>query len=560
MRDIDRRTTERFGIPSIILMESAAAAVAREVASRFTEGLREKSMLVLCGPGNNGGDGAALARILYLMGAHVHLALFGHFENTKGDARINFEIARSICEGCKSKSTSHPDAEVFELSGNSPGSLSFYECNSEEEMHQFTSLEHDIFFDAIFGTGLTRPLSGIHLEAVKYLQRIHETGTGHSQDMDSLVVSIDIPSGLNADSATPIGEAVRADLTVTFTAPKPANVLPPASEFCGELAVADIGSPCNLIIESPSGLYLVEADDARRWLVRTRYTPDSYKNTHGHALVIAGSRGMTGAPALTANAAMSAGAGLVTIATPSSAQTAVAAHAMPEVMTAALVENEKGAASFDAMKQIKKFAERANVIAIGPGLTAEDESTRKLVRAVVDERTTPVVLDADGLNSLSPWPDDLRGSPQRPLILTPHQGEMLRLLGTDDKEALSDRVNAARDFATKFQIILVLKGARTLIASPDGLVFVNPTGNAGLGTAGAGDTLTGVITGFIAQEFGAMKDEADALAATIAAVYTSGMAGDMAAEKLGMRAMVASDIRRNLSAAIRALDREGEMP
>ncbi len=563
MRAIDRLTTERLAIPSITLMEAAAEAAAIEIASRFAKNLEGKSVLVLCGPGNNGGDGASLARKLSLMGAHVDLALFGHFENTKGDARTNFEIVRGIVGSSnvgESKSTGHVDVELFTPFSNSAGSLSFYECNSEDEMQEFISLNHDIYVDALFGTGLTRPLSGIHLEGARYLQSLYEARTKRPGDADYLIVALDIPSGLNADLAEPIGEAVHADLTVTFTAPKPANVLPPASEFCGELVVADIGSPRNLIVESPSKLFLIEADDARNWLVRTRYAPDSYKNMHGHALVIGGSRGMTGAPALTANAAMIAGAGLVTIATPSSAQTMVAAHAMPEVMTAALVETGKGAVSFDAYDQIKKLAERAGVLAIGPGLTAEDESTRNVVRALVEERTTPVVIDADGLNSLAPWPDDLRGSIELPLILTPHQGEMLRLLGTNDKEALLDRVTAARDFATKFQLILVLKGTRTLTASPDGRVFVNPTGNAGLGTAGAGDTLTGVITGFVAQEFGTMRDERDALMAVVAAIYTSGMAGDLAAREQGMRAMVASDIRRHLSAAIRALDPEGEMP
>lgn len=538
MREIDRRTTELYSIPSIILMEVAASAAAEEIRSRFPEGFTGKSVLVLCGPGNNGGDGAALARKLCLAGAQVDLLLLGSFDKTKGDARTNFQIARNI------------------------HSLRLFECSTVEEWEKFLSQSrqpYDVMVDALFGTGLTRPLEGIYSEAVKFLQRAYEMRRSH-EGPDGLIVSLDIPSGLNADEANPISETVHADMTVTFTAPKPANVLPPAYTFSGELVVADIGSPSKLLDESPSKLFLVEEMDAVRWLVRTRYTPESYKNTHGHALIIGGSRGMTGAPALAANAAMSAGAGLVTIATPASAQSAVAAHTIAEVMTASVDETEKGSASFEAYEQVKRLARRANVLAIGPGLTAEDDSTRRLVRAVVKERTTPVVIDADGLNSLSPWPDELRGSASTPLILTPHQGEMLRLLGTDDKEALKDHVNAAREFATKHGIILVLKGARTLVAAPDGRVFINPTGNAGLGTAGAGDTLTGVITGFLAQEYGTIKDEADALVAVLAAVYTSGKAGDMAAQERGMRAMIASDIRRHLSAAIRALDPEGERP
>lgn len=546
MREIDRRTTELYSIPSIILMEAAASAAAEEIRSRFSGGLDGKSILVLCGPGNNGGDGAALARKLCLAGAQLDVLLLGDFEKTKGDARTNFQI-------------------LLDLTGKAAPavSLRLFECSTVEEWEKFLYSEsrqpYDVMVDALFGTGVTRPLEGIYSEAVKFLQRAYERRRQH-EGPDGLIVSLDIPSGLNADEANPIGETVHADLTVTFTAPKPANVLPPASTFSGELLVADIGSPLKLLEESQSNLFLVEETDAVRWLVRTRYTPASYKNTHGHALIIGGSRAMTGAPALAANAAMSAGAGLVTIAAPSSAQTAVAAHTIAEVMTASVDETEKGAASFEAYEQVKRLAHRANVLAIGPGLTAEDDATRRLVRAVVKERSTPVVIDADALNSLSPWPEELRGSASTPLILTPHQGEMLRLLGTNDKEALKDRVSAAREFATKHALILVLKGTRTLVAAPDGRVFINPTGNAGLGTAGAGDTLTGVITGFLAQEYGTMKGEADALVAVLAALYTSGKAGDMAAQELGMRAMLASDIRRHLSVAIRALDPEGERP
>jgi NAD(P)H-hydrate epimerase len=379
-------------------------------------------------------------------------------------------------------------------------------------------------------------------------------------DSCPLIVSLDIPSGLNADSGEPIGEVVCADLTVTFTAPKPANVLPPASQFNGRLVVADIGSPAALLEESPSQLYLVEADDARAWLELTRYAPDSFKNTHGHALIVAGSRGMTGAAVLCAEAAMRSGAGLVTVATPASAAAAVASRVMPEVMTAELQETGRGAASVKAFVRVSELSERADVIAIGSGLTSVDEETRSFVRAVVERRTLPVVIDADGLNSLAPWSPDLRGSVELPLVLTPHVGEMRRLIGVDDKDALKDRVRVAREFATAHELILVLKGARTLVAAPDGRVFINPTGNAGLGTAGAGDTLTGIIAGFIAQARGALKDRADVLAAVVAAVYVGGLAGDIAARERGMRTMVASDIREHLGAAVRALDPVGEQP
>jgi ADP-dependent NAD(P)H-hydrate dehydratase / NAD(P)H-hydrate epimerase len=548
MREIDRLTTERYGTPSLTLMENAAAAVARAVTERLADRVAGRSVLVLCGRGNNGGDGAAAARLLALAGASVDLVLFGKIEDSKGDARISFEKVQDW----KAKHEFEPS-----------GVIRLYECDSETEwnhlLNSLLNLPHDAIIDALFGTGLTRPLDGVHTEVVRYLQQLRKS-RDPKDPASPVIVSIDIPSGLNSDSADLIGEALQADVTVTMTAPKPANVLPLAAAYNGELVVADIGSPAELIEAAGSQLFLIEESDARRWLIQTRYTPDSYKTTHGHALVIAGSRGFTGAAALCANAAMRSGAGLVTVATPASVQSLVATQLMPEVMTTALAETDRGAVSDQAVDYVLKFAERAKAIAIGPGLSSEDDRTRGFVRAVVERRDTAVVIDADGLNCLAPWPRDLRGSRERPVILTPHPGEMLRLMGTDNKSALEDRVAAARGFATAHDVIVVLKGSRSLIAAPDGRVFINPTGNAGLGTAGAGDTLTGVITGFVAQAYGTLRQDADALATVIAALYIGGLAGDFAARELGMRTMVASDIREHLSAAICSLDPEGEIP
>jgi NAD(P)H-hydrate epimerase len=546
MREIDRLTTERNGIPSSALMENAAAATARAVAERTWGGVAGKSILVLCGSGNNGGDGAATARLLALAGAKVDVVLLGRIEDTRGDARTNLENVKNPVSGA---------------------SVKFFECRSDDEwkalrvneLEDSEAKPYTVVVDALFGTGLTRPLGGVHREAVRYLRQLRELGD-EGNPSGAAVISIDIPSGLNSDSAQPIGEAVHADVTVTMTAPKPANVLPPASGYNGKLVIADIGSPVEIIQEAKSRLFVTEAGDARRWLIQTRYTPDSYKNTHGHVLVIAGSRGFTGAAALCGNAAMRSGAGLVTVATPVSAQPLVAAQVMPEVMTASLAETDRGAVSDVAMDYVLKLTERADVVAIGPGLSSEDERTRNFVRAVVEQRETPIVIDADGLNCLAPWLAALRGSGDCPLILTPHPGEMLRLMGADDRAVLDDRVTAAREFAVAHEVILVLKGTRPLIAAPDGRVFVNPTGNAGLGTAGAGDTLTGIIAGFLAQAYATLRSDADALETIIAALYIGGLAGDLAAQEIGMRTMVASDIREHLSAAIFTLDPEGEVP
>ena len=555
MREIDRLTTERYGIPSLALMENAASATVRCVAKLLGGAVSEKSILVFCGKGNNGGDGAAAARLLAIDGARVDVVLIGTVDETKGDARENFNRIRSW-----------NDQRVALESKTSPvtasGALNLFECESEKGWQQLltsvlTAPRHAVI-DALFGTGVTRPVEGIHREAIRYINGLRRERD--QSNVISAIISIDIPSGLNADEEQPIGESVSADATVTMTAPKRANILSPASDYNGQLIVSDIGSPAELIGEQRAQLLLSEADDAHRWLIGTRYTPGSYKNTHGHALIIAGSRGFTGAAALCGNAAMRAGAGLVTVATPVSVQPVVASQVMSEVMTTSLAETDRGAVSDDAFEYVAKLAPRMDVIAIGPGLSSEDERTQKFVHEVVERRVTPVVIDADGLNCLAPWPSDLKGSPENPVVLTPHPGEMLRLLGTTDKTALRDRVSAARDFAVSHDVVLVLKGSRTIIAAPDGRVTVNSTGNAGLGTAGSGDTLTGVITSFIAQARGTLRDQMDVFETVIAGVYVSGLAGDLAARALGMRAMVASDIRQHLSEAFRHLDPEGERP
>ncbi len=548
MREIDRLTTERYATPSLLLMQAAADASARAIAAEFSHDLTRKTFQLLCGRGNNGGDGAALARALWMRGARVDVVLFGGVEETKGDARANFEIVRRLAS--------------FEAGSNDrPPPLSFVECRDISAWEALASAlrGYDCIVDALFGTGLTRPLEGLFAQVVAHLELLRAART-HAGHAAPLFVSLDLPSGLNADLRAPIGPAVRSDLTVTYTAAKPANVLPPASHFNGRLAVADIGSPPALVEATPSRLFLTEDGDARAWLEATRYTPDSYKNTHGHAFVVAGSRGMTGAAVLCADAAMASGAGLVTLASPESALPAIAPRLMPEVMTAPLRETEAGSVSADASEQFERLSERATVVAVGCGLTREHESTRRFVRETVERRRTPLVIDADGLNALSPWPEELKGTREAPIILTPHEGEMLRLLGTAKSSALDERARVVAEFATAQRLFVVLKGTRTLVAAPDGRVFVNPTGNAGLGTAGSGDTLTGVITGFLAQEFGSKKSEGDALAAVLAAVYVAGLAGDLAARELGMRTMVASDVRRYLGAAVRALDPEGETP
>src|SRR6185503_8267896 len=332
MREIDRLTTERYGVASIELMENAASATAQAVTQLLADRSANR-ILVLCGKGNNGGDGAAAARLLAHAGAHVDVVLVGKVEDTKGDARTNFERLRAWNE--------ERSVRAARESSSPLDTIGFFECDSEKAWSQLRGsvLEsrHDVVVDALFGTGLTRPVEGLQREAIRYMHGLRELGNSASVQ-PCRIISIDVPSGLNADSNDFAGDAVSADTTVTMTAPKVANVLSPAAALNGRLIVADLGSPSDLIEQTGTDLFLIEETDARRWLIQTRYTPDSYKNSHGHALIVAGSRGFTGAAALCANAAMRAGAGLVTVATPASAQPLVAAQVMPEVMTTSLAE------------------------------------------------------------------------------------------------------------------------------------------------------------------------------------------------------------------------------
>ena len=553
MREIDRLTSRDYQIPSLLLMQAAAEACFNAIAAHFSGDLAARKAQVLCGQGNNGGDGAALALELCRAGVQVDVVLFGSVAHSTNAARTNLEIVARL-------------ASFGANSGDHPASLSFIECSNAACWQNLAQPRraYDVIVDALFGTGLNRPLEGVTLQVVQHLamtRSARESTSGRRP----LILSIDLPSGLNADLAKPMGEAVQADLTVTLTAPKPANVLPPASHLNGKLVITNIGCPPGLLDAANPKLFVTEEDDVREWLINTRYTPDSFKGTHGHVLVIAGSRGYAGAAVLCGNAAIRSGAGLVTVATPASAQSAVAAGVMPEVMTTALAETDRGAVSDDAIDHVTQLAVKATVIAIGPGLSAEDDRTRQFVFSVVKDRRTPLVIDADALNCLANysskgWPRELQGSDEAPLILTPHAGEMMRLLGTTNNATLDDRVALVRRFATEHKLILVLKGARSIIATPDGRVFINPTGNAGLGTAGAGDTLTGIIAGFIAQASATLRENFDAVSATIAALYVGGLAGDFAAREIGMRCMTASDIREHLSEAIRSLDPKGEQP
>ena len=530
MREVDRLTTERLGIPSISLMENAARAVTGVVLEALGGSVEGKFVLILCGKGNNGGDGAAISRMLFESGAVINVCLFGKVEETKGDARANFEIAERLSRENASVETAR---------------LTLVEVETAEQwdkfLIRFDAERPALIVDAMFGTGLTKPLTGIHEKAVKWVNGLPEPRPR--------VLSVDLPSGLDADRAEPIGEAVRADKTVTFTAPKSANILPPAGGNNGELTVADIGSPDEIIAEQPSQRYMAERADAANWLKKSRFSDDSYKNKRGHVLIVAGSENYSGAAVLCGNAAIRSGVGLVTVATPRSSKDSIAARVLPEVMVRPVAETEGGAVAAGAIDEVEAFLKNVDAIAIGSGLSANSDSTAEFVRHFVEDRRMPTILDADALTLISPFKDVPRS--EQPLIVTPHEGEFLRMLGTDDKGAVGDRVAAVREFSEKHNVILVLKGERVLIGEPGGRVVVNPTGNSGLGKAGNGDTLMGLLAGSVAQ---AAKFGIDIFDTVAAAVYIAGLAGNVAEKKYGKRVMTATDVRDCLAEVFAELE------
>ncbi len=518
MAAVDRLTSEQYGVPSLLLMENAAVGATLAIEQHFGP-VRRQHVRIFCGKGNNGGDGAAVARQLWMRGAQVEVLLFGKRETARGDARVNFDIVTRLAQASSR--------------------IRLIEVQSETE---FTSVianstsRFTLHVDALFGTGLARGLEGMFVKVVEYI---------NSTRQYIPVCALDLPSGLAADSPHPIGTHVIADLTVSFTAPKIANILTPAKHANGKLHVVNIGSPTILIRTTEhhrATLYQVTADDVDDYLNRTRRSPDTHKGQVGHVLLIAGSRGKTGAAALAGEGVLRAGAGLLTIACPAGAQALLVSQCMPEAMTLGLPDDTQGELTEEGVRAALTAANEHTVCAIGPGL-GTGAATRRLVQWIVEAGTSPTVLDADALNCLSPWQTG-RGTPARPLILTPHPGEMARLMGTSVADVLADRIGAARRLATTNHLYVVLKGHNTLIATPEGDVYINPTGNAGMATGGSGDVLTGILAGLLAQT------PHLPLEATLVAVYLHGQAGDLANVALGERSLVASDILRFLPQAL----------
>jgi len=502
MREADRRTIDDIGIPSLVLMENAGRQTVAAMEAVHSD-LSERQVAVLCGRGNNGGDGFVVARTLAQRGVDVSVFLLGRVADVRGDARTNLEILGRL------------GITVVEVADSQAWELHFSEVS-----------DCTLIVDAIFGTGLNAPLSGL-IESV--VADVNASGIP--------IVAIDLPSGLSADSPEPIGPSIEAGLTVTLAAPKLPLVLPPAEMRAGDIVIADIGIPGEVLdsVEGPRVDLLTRG--SMRELITPR-TADSHKGDYGRVLIVAGSLGKTGAAHLSAIGALRSGAGLVTIATPASCQQVIAAMA-PEYMTEALSETADGLDA-EGVDRVLEWAR--DVVAIGPGLGAA-ASTREFVRLLVDRATMPMVIDADGLNAFAGDPDRLAGREGRDIIITPHPGEMGRLVGMSTDEVQSSRLEVARNFAVSHHVYVVLKGHRTLIATPDEKVFINPTGNPGMATGGTGDVLTGMIAAWLAQLL-------DAEAACKLAVYLHGMAGDLAEADEGEVSMTASDVAGHLGDAM----------
>ena len=509
IREVDRLSTTQFGIPSILLMENAGMRVVEAIESRF-ENLDELTIAVLCGKGNNGGDGFVIARQLIQKGCTPCVFLFADEDEVRGDARVNLEILKAI---------------------GSPPTVVTTEYDWSDE--RLEVIDADIIVDALLGTGLTKRVDGLYKAVIETLDDFSR----------ATIVSVDLPSGLQSNSSRIVGPAVQADLTVTFTALKPCLVLPPACQLAGDVVVSEIGNPEELLESGELNSYLIEPE----FLVGARHVRDetANKGSFGKVVVIGGSRGKSGAAAMAGQAALRSGTGLVTVASPAVVLPVIAAS-MPELMTEPLVETEKGTI---AKQNVDAILEGKTVMAVGPGVTTHTE-TSGFIRDLVREALIPVVLDADGLNAFVGHTEELQGN-GRAIILTPHPGEMARLVGRDISYVVENRLEVARNFALAQKAYVVLKGFRTLIATPDGSLYVNPTGNPGMATGGVGDILTGMIAGILAQEH--LGDFVERLCL---AVYLHGLAGDLAAEELGEECLVATDVLRFLPQAWKALRSE----
>jgi ADP-dependent NAD(P)H-hydrate dehydratase / NAD(P)H-hydrate epimerase len=513
MREVDRLTTDRYGVPSLQLMENAGAAVADYLSQAFPD-LSARNILVLCGKGNNGGDGFVVARRLRERGAPPRVFLFTEISAVRGDAAVNLQLWQA------------GGGELHAMTSLSQWAIAREALN-----------DADLVVDALLGTGIKGPVEGLLASVIEDVNAWRDKRPVRFRRARArFVISVDMPSGLPSGNEDFGGPVIRADVTVTLTAPKVGQLLAPRADCVGKLIVRDIGTPRELLDDDRTlKLHWLEPGEFRGLpMVRKA---DSNKGNFGHALIVAGSVGKSGAAVLGGRAGLRVGAGLVTVATPANVLPTVAAG-MPEMMTSPLLENDDGTVSIRNLDddRFSHVARDKSVLAIGPGLSTNHE-TQQFIRTVLQKVSLPVILDADGLNAFAGQADELRTRKPELLAVTPHPGEMGRLLGATAREVQAKRLEVALDAAEKWKAFVILKGFHTILATPEGQAYVNTTGNPGMATGGTGDVLTGMLAGLTA-EFGT-KNWEHVLGL---GVYLHGLAGDVAAERVGEAPLIASDL------------------
>ncbi|WP_051283954.1 bifunctional ADP-dependent NAD(P)H-hydrate dehydratase/NAD(P)H-hydrate epimerase [Desulforegula conservatrix] len=510
MAEMDRRTIQEFGVPGHTLMENAGRGAVEVFSNHFPD-FRTKKICVICGKGNNGGDGLVMARYIAAhiqeSGGSVKVFLLGSKDLVQGDAGINLHLLEK---------TGITVNEIL-----TEKDLSFFESQAKGQ---------DIFIDAIFGTGLNAPVKGIAENIICFLNKTNAN-----------VFSVDIPSGLDSETGKPLGTAIKASVTATFGFPKIGHAVYPGASYCGKTEIIDIGIP-KCISESLAPIHELVTEKYVSGLFKKRH-PETHKGTNGHVLVAGGSPGKSGAPIMTAVAALRTGAGLVTLALPLSLRPFAEISSF-EIMTEAIPETAEGCIANISESYLDNVLNGKQVMAVGPGMD-EGPETKEFLSQIIKTAEIPLVIDAGALNIIARNPDILR-TLKTPAILTPHPGEMARLAKKTTSEIQEDRINVASSFAREYGIYLVLKGAGTVIASPDGRIMINRTGNPGLATAGTGDVLTGIIAGLVAQ---GLKP----LDAAAAGVYIHGKTADRVAASMGPFGFIATDIISAIPSCIAGL-------
>ncbi len=504
MNKIDEYIMNDIGIPGAVLMENAGGIVAQQICDDFDN---LKNVLIISGVGNNGGDGFVIARRLHEKGVNVKVIVVGQPKEMQSDAQLYFQIIKTL-------------------------GLPIYNINDAGAVSQLEKIipVQDVVVDALFGTGLSKPIEGFYAMIVEVVNRLSK-----------YIFAVDVPSGVDSNSGQILGVAIKANKTISFIYPKIGNIMYPAADCCGELLVKSIGVGTDFI-PTETMKYNVITDDLARKLIPPR-PKDSHKGTYGTACVIAGSSGMTGAAILTCKAALRCGLGLLKLYIPESLRHLIT-MSIPEAVIVPIEEMRRGVVSLSQIDYIVSNVGESSVVAVGPGCGVSGEMS-EMIRRLITELDNPLIIDADGLNALAKNVDWLNEKKSQ-IILTPHPGEMARLLDTTIEEVMLNPIDTATSFAKKYGVIVVLKSSRTVIANPSGEVYVNVNGNTGMATGGTGDVLTGIITGFIAQGLSLYH-------AAILGVYIHGSAGDEMSVSKGEFGLVATDLVEGMPYAFRKL-------